>query len=88
VAIQVDIGLRTHKKTLRHFEGQNESMILTVADNGNGFPSGFEPRKSRSLGMKIIASLCRQLDAELAVLDNQPGVICIAKFSAALHMSR
>jgi hypothetical protein len=38
--------------------------------------------------MKIIASLCRQLDAELAFLDNQPGVICIAKFSAALHMSR
>jgi two-component sensor histidine kinase len=67
---------------------ENESMVLTVADNGNGFPSGFEPRKSRSLGMKIIASLCRQLDAELAFLDNQPGVICIAKFSAALHMSR
>jgi two-component sensor histidine kinase len=67
---------------------ENESMILTVADNGNGFPSGFEPRKSRSLGMKIIASLCRQLDAELAFLDNQPGVICIARFSAALHMSR
>jgi two-component sensor histidine kinase len=66
---------------------ENESMILTVADNGNGFPSGFEPRKSRSLGMKIIASLCRQLDAELAFLDNQPGVICIAKLSAALHMS-
>jgi len=66
---------------------ENESMVLTVADKGKGFSSGFDPRKSKSLGMKIIASLCRQLNADFVFVNNQPGVICITKFSVATHLS-
>ncbi len=60
---------------------EDDRIVLTAADRGKGFPTGFDYRKSKSLGMKIIASLCRQLDAELAFSDNRPGVVCLIKFT-------
>ena len=33
-----------------------------VADDGKGIPAGVEPRRSRSLGMQLVATLTAQLD--------------------------
>ncbi|MGU3540885.1 sensor histidine kinase [Methylobacterium sp. A54F] len=43
-----------------------ERLVVSVADDGVGLPAGFEVgRPSRSLGMRVVASLARQLDATL-----------------------
>ncbi|HKS15654.1 MAG TPA: histidine kinase dimerization/phosphoacceptor domain -containing protein [Pseudomonas sp.] len=55
---------------------------LSVTDSGKGLPADFVPQRSRSLGMKIIASLTRQLKGELEFIDNRPGLACRLTFSA------
>jgi PAS domain S-box-containing protein len=47
-------------------------LQLTVRDNGVGLPDGFDPMQSQTLGLKIVTSLCRQLQAELQV-DREEG---------------
>lgn len=59
---------------------ESDCVVLTVVDQGQGMPPGFDYRKSRSLGMKIIASLGRQLNAQVTFSDNQPGVRCVVRF--------
>jgi two-component sensor histidine kinase len=36
-----------------------------VRDDGVGLPAGFDLTKSRGLGMRIIATLAKQLDARI-----------------------
>ncbi|RJX74883.1 histidine kinase dimerization/phosphoacceptor domain -containing protein [Pseudomonas sp. LS-2] len=60
---------------------EHAKLTLTVEDAGQGLPKGFDHRKTKSLGMKIIATLCRQLDAEFTFSDNQPGVKCVVELS-------
>lgn len=59
---------------------ESNGVVLTVEDRGQGMPPGFDYRKSKSLGMKIIASLGRQLSAQVAFSDNRPGVKCVVRF--------
>ncbi len=40
-------------------------LDISVADDGVGLPEGFDPAASRGLGMRVIRSLARQLDAEV-----------------------
>jgi two-component sensor histidine kinase len=44
---------------------ENDKLRLIIADNGPGIPEGFDFKKSRSLGMKLVYSLIRQLQGEL-----------------------
>ncbi len=37
------------------------ALVLTVADNGSGWPDGFVPDASNSLGMRIVLSLAQQV---------------------------
>lgn len=49
-------------------------LELTVRDHGRGMPEGFTvERAGRGLGMTVIRGLARQLDAELAVGNAEPG---------------
>ncbi len=44
---------------------QDNSYVLTVADNGSGIPPEVNINKTKSLGMKIIRKLVQQIDGEL-----------------------
>ncbi|WP_082481398.1 sensor histidine kinase [Pseudomonas sp. Leaf127] len=55
-------------------------VTLIVADAGLGLPQGFEDKKSRSLGMRIIMSLARQIGAEVIFTNLRPGVECKVSF--------
>ena len=46
---------------------------LVVEDNGVGFPSGFNPSETSSLGLKLVSSLVRQIDGQTEV-DGTHGV--------------
>ncbi len=51
-----------------------EGLRLTVRDDGIGLPPGFDvSMRQRSLGLKIIASLIRQLDGRLSTASDGPG---------------
>jgi two-component system, sensor histidine kinase PdtaS len=43
---------------------------LTVSDDGPGLPAGFDPAKSKGLGMRIVGSLVKQIGGELQI---RPG---------------
>ncbi|MCC6751372.1 MAG: hypothetical protein IT371_27205 [Deltaproteobacteria bacterium] len=47
------------------FASANASHRLSVRDNGVGLPAGLEPRRLRSLGMKLMHQLSRQLHGVL-----------------------
>jgi two-component system, sensor histidine kinase PdtaS len=46
---------------------------LCVSDDGPGFPAGFDPKKSKGLGMKIVSSLVNQIGGQSLFGPNQSG---------------
>jgi two-component sensor histidine kinase len=52
-----------------------DRLILTVSDQGAGMPGGFDLKAASrdSLGMRMIASLARQLRGEIRFEDASPG---------------
>ena len=49
------------------FTPHGGDQVLTVADDGNGLPDGFSLEARRSLGLRIVQSLARQIDATFAM---------------------
>jgi len=44
-----------------------ERAVLTVSDNGCGFPEGFDFHNSHTLGFQLVSTLSRQLRGEIAL---------------------
>lgn len=55
---------------LRHV---GDSVRLTIEDEGVGLPDGFDWRRSRSLGMRLVHALTSQLHATLSVEPRRRG---------------
>ena len=53
-------------------EGDN-NVMLAVRDEGDGLPQGFDVRKPKGLGMRIVSALTEQLNADLTVLRGGSG---------------
>ncbi len=51
-------------------EDENK-ILLKVSDNGVGLPEDFEDLGKTSLGLTLIKTLCRQIDAEMSVIGSQ-----------------
>ncbi|KTS08165.1 ATP-binding protein, partial [Methylobacterium radiotolerans] len=55
-------------------ERRPEGLVVEVADDGIGLPAGFEiGRNSRSLGMRVVGSLTRQLGGSLTIPAREKG---------------
>lgn len=50
-----------------------DTFVITVRDEGRGLAPEFELNKAKGLGMRIITSFARQLDATVTVHRRQPG---------------
>jgi two-component sensor histidine kinase len=59
-----------------------ERLRLEVSDEGVGLPTDFDPARSRSLGMRLVASLARQIGGRLEWHDAQPGTRFVLEVSA------
>ena len=59
-----------------------EQFRLEVTDHGVGLPSDFDPARARSLGMRLVASLSRQLGGRLEWQDARPGTRFVLNLSA------
>ena len=51
----------------------SKGYALSVSDDGPGLPRGFDPKKSKGLGMKIISSLVKQIGGQLHFDRNDVG---------------
>jgi two-component sensor histidine kinase len=49
------------------------SITIVVRDAGDGLPDGFDLKKSKGLGMRIVSGLLNQLKAELKIEPCDPG---------------
>ena len=76
--------------TLKHaFEGEslglvqttvkmeNDIIVLKIKDDGCGFPDGFKPQESDTLGMQLISALANQLEAELHWYNDNGGIVVL-----------
>ncbi|MGY2047167.1 sensor histidine kinase [Methylobacterium sp. JK268] len=55
--------------------------VLTIRDDGRGLPPGLDPAAGRSLGLRIVRSLARQLGGEVEV-ETGSGVTTRVRFPA------
>ncbi len=53
---------------------EGEYLMLKVQDNGAGLPKDFDPKKSKSYGMKLVSSIGKQLDADIR-FENKNGLL-------------
>ena len=51
----------------------DRSILIAVRDEGVGFPDGFDYRKSRGMGMRIVQAFANQLHTTLAFNQRSPG---------------
>ena len=51
----------------------DKNILIAVRDEGVGFPDGFDPRKSRGMGMRIVQAFAKQLHTTLAFNQRSPG---------------
>ena len=51
-------------------ETNKEELNILIKDNGPGIPDGFDIKKSKSYGMKLIQSLSKKLKAEIEFKNN------------------
>jgi two-component sensor histidine kinase len=54
-------------------------LILTVADNGHGFPPGFDVCTHGTMGTRLMETLAEQLEGTIAIREEQ-GVSVIVSF--------
>lgn len=66
--------------------GESQRISLSVSDDGPGLPAGFDWQKSRSLGLKIVRSLTRQMHGEIRVKP-APGTSFTILFPAATNLN-
>jgi len=55
------------------YTAEGDARELSVCDEGEGLPKGFDPTATSGLGMKVISSLVKQLGGKLTVSDNPLG---------------
>jgi two-component sensor histidine kinase len=62
-------------------ERDGDMLTISVRDAGDGLPEGFDPKKSKGLGMRIVSGLLAQLKAELTVKRDEPGTAFVMTIS-------
>ncbi len=67
--------------------GYDKKIVLTVSDNGIGFPEDIDFRQTESFGLKLVDLFCKQLEAVIE-LDRSTGTEFKVSFmeSAALEV--
>lgn len=64
-------------------DSSDEQYKLTVKDNGHGLPEGFDLKKSKSLGLRLVRTLSKQLKGKVDY-QNDNGAKFILYFEAGI----
>ena len=66
------------KLTLVH--RPNDSCLLAVNDNGAGVPRDIDVNSNRSLGLRLVRSLTKQIRGSFQLLRTEPGTLAQLEF--------
>jgi two-component sensor histidine kinase len=55
-------------------ENGDSALTISVRDQGDGLPPGFDLARPKGLGMRIVTSFVQQLKGTLQIRDRNPGV--------------
>lgn len=61
-------------------KGQNDNFVLNIGDNGVGFPEGINFKNTKSLGLKLINNLARQLQGSISRDSTKKGTHYVLVF--------
>lgn len=61
-------------------QGEKSNYILIIGDNGVGFPEDINHKTTKSLGLKLIHNLARQLEGSIDRDCTKPGTYYTVKF--------
>ena len=57
----------------------NGNVLLTIADDGNGLPKGFDIEESNGFGLKLVKMLTQRLDGNFSIANNI-GTVSVIRF--------
>ena len=66
-------------------QSNGKDYILYIGDNGEGFPDGISHKNTKSLGLKLIHNLSRQLKGSINRDSSKKGTNYVVKFSDIQH---
>ncbi|MBD2757257.1 tetratricopeptide repeat protein [Spirosoma validum] len=65
---------------------ENQGYLLTITDDGIGWPTGFNAKQNKTLGLSMIRGLSRQIGGRLAISQHE-GVHISLEFSQTKKVS-
>jgi two-component sensor histidine kinase len=65
----------------------DNKFLLTIKDNGTGFPEELDFRDAETLGMQLVTMLVNQLDGSIE-LERKEGTACRIVFSELKYKQR
>lgn len=72
-------GRKGGQITLKFSQNKNLQHVLTVQDDGRGFPSEIDFRQTKTLGMQLVMDLVGQLEGKIELRINN-GTTCVVRF--------
>ncbi|MEQ8220134.1 MAG: sensor histidine kinase [Arenibacter sp.] len=81
-------GIKDNDQGEIHIElvkSNGKDYILYIGDDGEGFPEGISHKNTKSLGLKLIHNLSRQLKGSINRDSSKKGTNYIVKFSDIQH---
>lgn len=74
---EIHLELRRKPQPDRAAPARGQRLLLTVRDNGIGFPQEINLREAQTLGLKLVAALVRQLNGVLTHQQDRGTVLQI-----------
>jgi Signal transduction histidine kinase len=69
------IGLAGGTKVLVRIVRRSDILVLSVSDDGPGFPEGFDVEKPSGLGFRLVASLVKKRKAKLSLSEGRRATV-------------
>jgi len=85
-AIEHGFNAANHGKVLVTVFSIKGGVAITIADNGKGMPSGFDPNLSESLGLKIARTLAQSLGGKFSMAAAPLGTGTVARLEIAAEI--
>jgi PAS domain S-box-containing protein len=71
--------------TVSLWGGSDDKCLLRVDDNGAGLPPDFDVSSKKSLGLRLVRSLTKQIRGSFELVRSEPGSSARVQFSANYH---
>lgn len=73
-------GRRAGDLSMALERSSDETIVLTVQDDGHGLPAGFDLKQAKSLGLRIVQALAQQIGAQIEMVSDK-GTTCRLTFA-------